>query len=233
MNTFSFVQANVAGGAGEDRLRFTDWWARAHQPEWVSFPGFRRGWFLELLRDHPGAVGAQPQQYAAVYEVAGPSAFNQALAAGPPWGPWQRYVDDWLLDWTRTYRRVISGPADGPADPAPENSWALVSVDLAAGLSDEAVGEFNHWYDTVHVPELLGNPGFRRAWRLEHQPDPGELNPYSTRYLAIYEVADADDFAAARDRRSAAGITPWAPWNEQVRNFGVALYRVVHRTGNG
>ncbi|MBI3953121.1 MAG: EthD domain-containing protein [Chloroflexi bacterium] len=52
--------------------------------------------------------------------------------------------------------------------------------------------EFNRWYDTVHVPDVLKTPGFVAATRYQHaDPKPGDA-----RYLAVYEL-DTDDVAAA------------------------------------
>lgn len=46
-------------------------------------------------------------------------------------------------------------------------------------------GEFNTWYDAVHIGEILAIPGFMAAQRFEQAPDmPGG----PARYLAIYEI---------------------------------------------
>ncbi len=54
-----------------------------------------------------------------------------------------------------------------------------------------AEDEFNEWYDTIHVPEVLRMPGFLsgRRFRLV-DPDPAD----SPRYLAVYEI-ESDDIA--------------------------------------
>jgi hypothetical protein len=52
--------------------------------------------------------------------------------------------------------------------------------------------EFNQWFDTVHIPEVLRVPGFASVQRFEaaaHQRIPGAL-PY--RYLAQYELQTDD-----------------------------------------
>ncbi len=44
--------------------------------------------------------------------------------------------------------------------------------------------EFNAWYDEVHVPEVLGLPGFLRARRFAVHP----LGDGTMRYLTVYDV---------------------------------------------
>jgi len=50
--------------------------------------------------------------------------------------------------------------------------------------------EFNTWYDTVHVPDILETPGFVRAIRYENtNPAEGQ-----GKYVALYEI-ETDDLA--------------------------------------
>lgn len=52
--------------------------------------------------------------------------------------------------------------------------------------------EFNRWYDTVHIPDVLKTPGFVSASRFQHaNPKEGEA-----RFLALYEL-DTDDVQTA------------------------------------
>ncbi|WP_345634669.1 DUF4286 family protein [Rugosimonospora acidiphila] len=65
--------------------------------------------------------------------------------------------------------------------------------------------EFNEWYDTVHVPEVLRMPGFISGQRFRLvDADPSE----GPRYLAVYEI-ESDDIAATLDtiRDTAPGRT--------------------------
>lgn len=49
--------------------------------------------------------------------------------------------------------------------------------------------EYNHWYDRVHLPDVLKVPGFRSAQRFRlHSEIAGGIQSY----LAIYEI-EADD----------------------------------------
>jgi hypothetical protein len=61
---------------------------------------------------------------------------------------------------------------------------------FANPASTQAEGEFNRWYDEVHVPDVLGIPGIVAATR--YRQSPFQRQPYhgrhSYRYLAVYEL---------------------------------------------
>lgn len=63
--------------------------------------------------------------------------------------------------------------------------------------SPEELEAFHHWYDEVHIPEILAVEGFRSARRF--QAADGES------YLAVYEVDDVEAAKAAMASASAAG----------------------------
>ena len=53
--------------------------------------------------------------------------------------------------------------------------------------------EFNKWYDSTHVPDILETPGFVGCTRYELMGNPG---PGQGKYLAVYEV-ESDDLPSA------------------------------------
>ena len=55
--------------------------------------------------------------------------------------------------------------------------------------------EFNHWYNTMHVPDILQLPGFVACTRYQMVGSPRERQG---KFLALYEM-EADDPAAAVD----------------------------------
>ena len=62
---------------------------------------------------------------------------------------------------------------------------------------------FNHWYDTVHVPDILGIEGFVAAQRFKLAgPGPQTVTrdgqPAVAQYLALYEMDTADTGAAMK-----------------------------------
>ncbi len=52
----------------------------------------------------------------------------------------------------------------------------------------EKEGEFNEWYNNIHLPDILETPGFQRATRWENT-NPGEGD---AKYLALYEIETED-----------------------------------------
>lgn len=64
--------------------------------------------------------------------------------------------------------------------------WLLVAETNCSTPSRES--EFNHWYDTVHVPDILETPGIMRATRYENS-EPAEGRG---KFLALYEI-ETDD----------------------------------------
>lgn len=224
MSHFSVVRANIAPGAGERQDEFVRWWAGEHQPEYVAMDGFHRAWLLERV-DHPHARGEQEQRFTAVYEIDEIDAFHRALDAGPPWGPWQRYVDDWLVDWGRTYRRLQTLQH---RDDEAGAYWAVVAADF--DVHGAELDELRTWYDRRHLPELLAHPGFHRAWRLELDPHAGDLGPRGRAFWAIYEVDAPDAFADARNRRLADGIEPWdGIWGHRLSGWSISFHRILNR----
>jgi hypothetical protein len=73
----------------------------------------------------------------------------------------------------------------------------LVFSNPAEGHEDE----YNQWYDTVHLGEVLQVPGFMSAQRYRIDLAPG--SPVSQRYLAVYEV-EADNPSEVLSRLGAA-----------------------------
>lgn len=225
---WSVVKTNLAPEGSSREQVFNDWWDD-HAAEYVAKDGFLRGWRLRAI-EHPGAIGSPAHRYLAVYEVEAISAFNRALEEGTeshpgdPWGPWQEYVDRYLLDWERTYYRLI-GEREGDAGTG--GFWAVVMVDFEDpdGLHEQ---RFDHWYDTVHLPEICSHPGVHRGRRLRVEPDANDLGPHRQRFWAVYEVDRPDSFAAARRDRADRGIEPWdGVWLPYVRNFEIAFYEVL------
>jgi hypothetical protein len=84
--------------------------------------------------------------------------------------------------------------------------------------------EFNKWYDTVHLPDILETPGFVRAVRYENtSPAEGQ-----GKFLAMYEI-ETDDLAqtlAAFDEIVNARAKQ-GRMSELVIAVGGGLYRQV------
>jgi hypothetical protein len=93
--------------------------------------------------------------------------------------------------------------------------------------------EFNRWYDTVHVPDILAIEGFEAARRyklagpaIKIQPREGE--PVVAQYLAVYEMAEADTSAAMkRLGEASAGLTQRGRMFDGLRVAGVTAYSAL------
>lgn len=70
----------------------------------------------------------------------------------------------------------------------PTPTTYLVFSNPAAGME----AEFNEWYDTVHLPEVLATPGMRSAQRYAlHETEithHSELPKPAHGYLLVYEI---------------------------------------------
>ncbi len=126
---------------------------------------------------------------------------------------------------TVTYRATqprMDGVGGEPADAQDGNAatyLVLAFLDAVAG-QDEA---FNAWYDTVHEPELLANPGVvtgQRAVLSELQMGPSDIQ---SRYLMMMTLTTRD--LPAVFRKIVAGGPP-SPALDRTRGYGFN-YRAV------
>ena len=73
-------------------------------------------------------------------------------------------------------------------------------------ISPDRDEEYNVWYNTVHLPELMGIPGFVGATRYRLVEGLGKgTAPSEQRYLALYEIEG--DVAAAYTALTSGGGT--------------------------
>jgi hypothetical protein len=75
--------------------------------------------------------------------------------------------------------------------------WLLL---VEVNCKDESrVREFDRWYDTIHIPDILGgSPGFKSATRyVIKYPAPNK-----GKYLAVYEI-ETDDLDKTLDAHKA------------------------------
>ncbi len=85
--------------------------------------------------------------------------------------------------------------------------------------------EFNAWYNTEHIPQLLGLPGFlsaRRDLAVEGKP----------KYVALYTLADENVLKSDEFRHVQANRTPWSHrMVSYFRNTETGLYRQIFDHG--
>lgn len=81
----------------------------------------------------------------------------------------------------------------------------LVNMSNCKDPAHEA--DFNHWYDRIHIPQVLGTKVYHAATRFKNvAPKPGEAV-----YLALYETTWDDPVAASIEMRTRAGAMNISP----------------------
>lgn len=95
-----------------------------------------------------------------------------------------------------------------------EKILLMITVDVPEQIDDA----FNDWYDTVHVPEIVGCPGFISGRRFV------ALDPtQSPRYTSLYEVEHAD----VLNSPEVQAVRGWGPFEDQVSNYRRLWFRRI------
>ncbi|MGE0683061.1 MAG: hypothetical protein AB7P69_19430 [Candidatus Binatia bacterium] len=93
-------------------------------------------------------------------------------------------------------------------------------------VAPEAEREFNEWYNTEHIPQLLGVPGFlsgRRYQAVEGEP----------KYLALYELAIPEVLKTDAFRQVRESPTEWSKKIIPLfRNTAIGEYRQIFSCSN-
>jgi hypothetical protein len=106
--------------------------------------------------------------------------------------------------------------------------WTVVRCNLR---DPKRADEFNRWYDEQHAPRYIGQPGFRRGWRLEKLDHAAQRGDPGQRYLAICETESVAAFNAAVDRDFATRGHPWEEWETRVQDWQRTYYRKLFSFG--
>jgi hypothetical protein len=92
-------------------------------------------------------------------------------------------------------------------------------------IAPEAEREFNEWYNSEHIPQLLGVPGFlsgRRYQAVEGEP----------KYLALYDLTDAEVLKSDAFRQVREMPTEWTKKMLPLfRNTAIGTYRQIFSHG--
>ncbi|MBS1886206.1 MAG: hypothetical protein JSU06_03370 [Actinobacteria bacterium] len=177
------LYADVAAGSAAP---FRAWREEEQIPALRACPGVRSATWVESLEGQPQLLllcALEDERAAGGVEL------GAALALGP----WLRELRGWHR---RTYRPIFA-LGEMPSPPSP--FLLTVRADVTPG----AEAAFNAWYDEVHVPEVLGCPGFLAATRWE-------CTEGEPRFLALYELDRADALATPELNR-VYGFGPTAP----------------------
>jgi len=93
-------------------------------------------------------------------------------------------------------------------------------------IAPEAEREFNEWYNTEHIPELLEVPGFLSGKR--YQAADG-----SPQYLALYELTNVEVLKGDAFRRVRELPTAWSKKIIPLfRNTTIGMYRQLFACNN-
>jgi hypothetical protein len=89
----------------------------------------------------------------------------------------------------------------------PDTTTYLVFSNPVEGKEDE----FNTWYDTVHLPEVLATPGMRTAQRFKIRETDithhSEMPKPAHRYLLVYEMTgDVDEIMGKIRAAAQSGV---------------------------
>ena len=211
-----------ADTSAADVAAFNDFYSNVHKPEVLAGnPGFLRGRRYELAQDD--TRGPRGPRFIAAYDIESKEAAqlyisrNDGPASGRPVysdGPaaWQQRDTKWRLMW----QHVLNNPA--AAQVSASLYMYLVGMNEAAGSGEAELAQFNEFYNTIHVPEVLAGYGFVSGARYKNMrtflhPEPGAPN-----FLAMYGIKDeAAATSFMKDRLSAdpggnsfsAGPPPW------------------------
>ncbi|MFT3968564.1 MAG: hypothetical protein QM690_22075 [Sphingobium sp.] len=79
--------------------------------------------------------------------------------------------------------------------------YKMISLTAPVEGRDE---EFNHWYDTVHMPEILAFPGVRSARRYRSRTQ--IMGQQGWPYLCVYSI-DTDDIDGLLGQFAEAGAS--------------------------
>jgi hypothetical protein len=124
-----------------------------------------------------------------------------------------------------------------PVFTLPFMNW--VGMDTDPRTTPEALAEFNRFYSTTHVHEVLAaHPGFVRASRYELlDPDPRGGVHAGPRWLAVYEMADeaaAVQYVKDNERPwlHRRKYSPWPPARKRAKTVWRMLWRQLSATGS-
>jgi hypothetical protein len=114
----------------------------------------------------------------------------------------------------------------------PFSYW--VGMDTDPRTTPEALAEFNRFYDTSHVGEVIAaHPGFVSATRYERVDVPGERGP---RWLAVYEMKDeaaAEQYLKDNERPwlHRRKYSPWPPARKRAKTVWRMIWRRIAGDG--
>ena len=96
----------------------------------------------------------------------------------------------------------------------PEKILMEIRVNIAA----EKELEFNRWYDTVHVPEILAVPGFLNGRRFQR------VSGDEIKYMALYELESVDVLKSEAFKQARG----WGEFEPYIQDQKWNVYRQIY-----
>jgi predicted TIM-barrel fold metal-dependent hydrolase len=195
---------------------FNAWYDRQHVPDMLQVPGFKAARrFVTIKAATPTSVlppylviydvrtadldvtNAEVKSRAASGRIVRGRAFDYATSATVIFAPRGARIRAEDIPGTAAAMRI-------PGKSALQTFYLVVFSDAAAGREDE----YNSWYDTQHLPDVLHVPGFTwgQRYELADNETPSTRVP---RYLALYEFKSYELAATSAEieRRVRDGLT--------------------------
>jgi hypothetical protein len=197
MSTIHLAMFDLEAGLERE---FGDWYETEHVPAILARDGWHR------LRRFQCTDG---QPLVSLYDLDDGVSTERQLSEAPFRS--DRFAARGIRNYHARTWREIHRAGQHPRRP----EWVnIVMVDV----EDEYADEFNRWYNEVHVPEILGCPGWlanRRYECVDGEP----------RFLAIYDLSDPEQPFNSPEWAAAVG---WDQHVDHIRGFhGFRVYRLI------
>ena len=203
-----------ADTSAADVADFNAFYSNTHRPEVIAGnPGFLRGRRYELVQDDPR--GARGPRFIAAYDIQsnedallyiarndGPVEGRPVYSDGPT--AWRQRQTKWRLMW----QHLLNSPADSKVSDAPY--MYLVGMNAATGASETELAQFNAFYNTTHVGEVMNGYGFISGARYQCMREFLHPAPGSPQFLAMYGIKNeqaAENFMKGRLTADPSGNT--------------------------
>lgn len=180
---------------------FNDWYDNVDVPDVLSIPGYIKAARYEGVKmaEYPeDSLKESDPKFLALYHIEIED-INQAIQdlreVSKRMDEEGRGSPLLIVEEAASYHEIMPPYEKALAKQKPEiekPSWLYVVQGVCADPSREK--EFNDWYNSLHVPDIMEAPGFLRATRYElatvlrHDKARGEM----PKFLAIYEIGTND-----------------------------------------
>ncbi len=222
----NLVQVNVMP-EWEDAFNDYYW---PHIPHLLKMPGWDWGQrYIALRGDRKYMAIEQIKSAAYLESLMGPDHSKRLPLSLAEWELWDKIE--------KTYEKVnayeqISGTPFGAPLLRSDRPLKIEITDVAA----EKEQEWNHWYDTIHMPNLLKVPGYVMGGRFRLVQHPAtdwlQMGP---KYLAVFELESEEVVPSVMDpeRMSPEARAEMDNWENYCRpivnNLSRYAYKIISK----